>query len=266
MNHSGDWIIDNGCTHHMNGDRSKFIQMEECDGGWVRFGNDDPFLVKGKGNISLNDMKNCDDLYWVDALRYNLLSVSKLNKKGYRLEFNGDTCRIIGKLGDLISTSEKTKGNMFHLNSTAKSCLIAKIEDCWLWHKRFCHVNFDNQVKLRKMKIVRGFPNLVEPDNVMCKECQLGNLTSSSFTSKSYSTKIILDLVHTNLCGPMRIQSYYDRYFMFLIVEYSRMMQVVFLKDKSKSFHMFKIYKDRVEKESGKTLKCLRFDRGGEFT
>ena len=29
---------------------------------------------------------------------------------------------------------------------------------------------------------------------------------------------------------------------------------------------MFKWYLARAEKETGKTLKCLRFDRGGEFT
>ena len=29
---------------------------------------------------------------------------------------------------------------------------------------------------------------------------------------------------------------------------------------------MFKWYLERVEKETGKSLKCLRLDRGGEFT
>ena len=35
---------------------------------------------------------------------------------------------------------------------------------------------------------------------------------------------------------------------------------------KSDAFQMFKWYLTRVEKETGKSLKCLRLDRGGEFT
>lgn len=38
------------------------------------------------------------------------------------------------------------------------------------------------------------------------------------------------------------------------------------MRSKSKSFYMFKIFKARVERENGKRFKCLRLDRGGEFT
>ena len=47
---------------------------------------------------------------------------------------------------------------------------------------------------------------------------------------------------------------------------YSRMITVMFLKKNSDAFQMFKWYLVRVEKETGKSLKCLRFNRGGEFT
>ncbi|GLJ07111.1 hypothetical protein SUGI_0058660 [Cryptomeria japonica] len=45
-NRCGDWVIDSGYTHHMIGDRNKFLNMEDCDGGLVRFGNDVPCAVK----------------------------------------------------------------------------------------------------------------------------------------------------------------------------------------------------------------------------
>ena len=44
------------------------------------------------------------------------------------------------------------------------------------------------------------------------------------------------------------------------------MMWVAFLKDKSEAFDKFKIFKDKVENESGLKIKCLRLDRGEEFT
>ena len=53
---------------------------------------------------------------------------------------------------------------------------------------------------------------------------------------------------------------------MFLVDDYSRMMIVMFLKQKYDVFQMFKRYLKRIDKERDKSLKCLRSDRGGEFT
>ena len=44
------------------------------------------------------------------------------------------------------------------------------------------------------------------------------------------------------------------------------MMIVMYLKENSKAFKMFKCYLASLEKETGKNMKSLRFDRGGEFT
>ena len=116
------------------------------------------------------------------------------------------------------------------------------------------------------MKRVRGFPKLKKPDNVVAKQCQLGKMTKSSFKSKAYTSKEILEIVHTNLCGPIEVKSYKgDKYIMLFVDEYSRMMTVMFLKQKFYAFQMFKWYLERVEKETGKSLKWLRLDRGGEF-
>lgn len=92
-------------------------------------------------------------------------------------------------------------------------------------------------------------------------------MTSSNFKRKSFLAKHLLDLVHTDLCGPIRtkiIQG--DRYFMILTDDFSRMMWVTFLKDKSKDFGKFKVLRALAEKESGKKIKCLRTDQCGEFT
>lgn len=39
-----------------------------------------------------------------------------------------------------------------------------------------------------------------------------------------------------------------------------------FLKEKSEAFNFFKLFKSKVELEAGKSIKCLRTDRGGEYT
>ena len=66
-------------------------------------------------------------------------------------------------------------------------------------------------------------------------------MTKSSFKSKAYTSKEILEIIHTDLCGPIKVQSYKgDKYIMLFVDDYSRMMTVMFLKQKSDAFQMFK--------------------------
>ena len=43
------------------------------------------------------------------------------------------------------------------------------------------------------------------------------------------------------------------------------MMTMMYLKEKLEAFQKLKWYLARVEKETGKKLKCIRLDKGGEF-
>lgn len=56
-----------------------------------------------------------------------------------------------------------------------------------------------------------------------------------------------------------------NRYFILFVDDFTRMMWVYFLKQKSKTFLIFCQFKVMVEKESGHILKILRIDRGGEL-
>ena len=64
------------------------------------------------------------------------------------------------------------------------TCLVAKVDDCWLWNKIFCHINFDIIVNNSSMFAVRDFPKIVKPTNTICKECVLAEHTRTSFPSK----------------------------------------------------------------------------------
>ena len=81
------WIIDNGCSHHMTGDKTKFEHFEDYDGGSVKFGNNEPCCIKGRGKISLTKELVCDNAYWVEGLKNNLLSVAQLNNIGLKVKF-----------------------------------------------------------------------------------------------------------------------------------------------------------------------------------
>ncbi|GJV64374.1 retrovirus-related pol polyprotein from transposon TNT 1-94 [Tanacetum coccineum] len=78
--------------------------------------------------------------------------------------------------------------------------------------------------------------------------------------------KDVLELVHSDLCGPLRTDSLAgSRYFFLFTDDYSRMSWVYFLKLKSETFEFFKKFKALAEKQTRKNLKVLRTDHGGEF-
>ena len=45
----------------MTSDKTKFENFEDYDGGSVRFGNNEPCCIKGRGRISLSNEIICDN-------------------------------------------------------------------------------------------------------------------------------------------------------------------------------------------------------------
>ena len=99
-----------------------------------------------------------------------------------------------------------------------------------------------------------------------CENCIVGKHQRDSFPSSSYRAKECLELVHTDLCGPMQNQSIGGSfYFLTFIDDCNRKIWVYFLKQKSETFTRFKEFKAKAEKESGRFVKELRYDGGGEY-
>jgi len=114
--------------------------------------------------------------------------------------------------------------------------------------------------------MVVGLPTLEFPVKT-CNTCLTGKQTKSSFPSAStWRASKQLQLIHSNICGPIKPPSYSGkRYILSFIDDFSRKTWVYFLHEKSEALAMFKKFKARVEKEVGTDISCLRIDRGGEF-
>jgi hypothetical protein len=100
----------------------------------------------------LNDKIIFDHAYWVYGLKYNLLSVAQLVILGYQLEFQNRKTKIYDATGELIGSGDQIRGNLFYLDLSEDTCLLAQFKDIWLCNKRLYHVNFDNLVSISKMK------------------------------------------------------------------------------------------------------------------
>ncbi|KAM1027855.1 hypothetical protein ACFX2A_041564 [Malus domestica] len=91
-------------------------------------------------------------------------------------------------------------------------------------------------------------------------------MTKSPFTGKGERATEILGLIHTDVCGPMSTTSRGGfSYYITFTDDHSRFGYVYLMKYKSESFERFIEFKNEVEKQTGKQIKILRSDRGGEY-
>ena len=79
---------------------------------------------------------------------------------------------------------------------------MRQIDESWLWNKRTGHIGFDNLIKDSKKEVVRDMPKIIKSSNYVCRHYQHGNPTKLRFKTKEYSISKLLELVHTDLCGP----------------------------------------------------------------
>jgi hypothetical protein len=134
-----------------------------------------------------------------------------------------------------------------------------------LWHRRLSHLHYRSLLALGKM--VTGLPEIhIEHDGV-CRGCALGKNVKGSFSSSDSRSKGILDLIHTDVCGPMIVASLNGYlYYVLFIDDHSRKTLIYFLKTKDGFLAIFQEFKAQVENLTGRRIKVLRSDNGGEYT
>ncbi|MCO5594848.1 hypothetical protein L7F22_048882 [Adiantum nelumboides] len=101
----------------------------------------------------------------------------------------------------------------------------------------------------------------------VCEACLMGKQQRKAFPQESSNrAQAPLELVHADLCGKMSTSALGGSFnFLLLVDDYSRKMWVYFIREKSEAFGKFKLWHKLVENETGKKVKKLRTDRGGEF-
>nr|GEZ92978.1 hypothetical protein [Tanacetum cinerariifolium] len=96
----------------------------------------------------------------------------------------------------------------------------ATASQAWLWHRRLSRLNFDTINLLSKNDIVIGLPKLKFVKDHLCSSCELGKAKRKSFQTKTTpSLKRRLQLLHMDLCGPMRVESFNGKKYVLVIVD-----------------------------------------------
>ena len=100
----------------------------------------------------------------------------------------------------------------------------------------------------------------------VCAACQFGKQSKGSFPHEHCVCKRPLEVVHTNVWGPIDTASIHgSRYYVYLIDDHTQKVWVYFMRNKSEVFQHFKDFKAMVEKKIEFQIKTLRLDGGGEY-
>ncbi|TYJ96910.1 gag/pol protein [Cucumis melo var. makuwa] len=156
--------------------------------------------------------------------------------------------------------AEKKKAKQVTQN---KRLRISPKENAHLWHLRLVHINLNRIERL----VQNGLLSELEENYLpVCESCLEGKMTKRPFTGKGHRAKEPLELVHSDLCGPMNVKARGGfEYFITFTDDYSRYGYVYLMQHKSEALEKFKEYKAEVENALSKTIKTFRSDRGGEY-
>jgi transposase InsO family protein len=134
-----------------------------------------------------------------------------------------------------------------------------------LWHRRMAHLHFGALGHLRQA--VTGLPKFTTEKHDPCKGCAMGKYAQRPFPPSEHRSKGVLDLIHSDVCGPMSMESVSGfKYFVLFIDDYSRKTWIFFLKTKDEVFDRFREFRALVENQTGRRIRVLRSDNGGEYT
>nr|GEW97896.1 retrovirus-related Pol polyprotein from transposon TNT 1-94 [Tanacetum cinerariifolium] len=168
------------------------------------------------------------------------------------------------------SRNLKTLANGFCTQVFISSASIgnqATPTQAWLWHQRLSNLNFDYINLISKKDIVIGLPKLKYVKDQLCSSCDLSKANRSSFKSKAVpSLKGRLNLLHMDLCGPMRVASINGKKYILLIVDdYSRYTWTLFLCSKDETPEVLKDFLMMIYKNLKALVITVRTDRGTKF-
>ncbi|GJX30569.1 retrovirus-related pol polyprotein from transposon TNT 1-94 [Tanacetum coccineum] len=209
----------------------------------------------------------------VEGLNHNLFSVGQFCDADLEVAFQKSTWFVRDLQGNDLLTGNHGIGlytiSLQETTSSTPICLMAKASptQAWLWHQRLSHLNFDYINLLSKKDVVIGLPKLKYVKDQLCSSCEVSKAKRSSFKSKTVpSSKGRLNLLHMDLCGPMRVASINGkRYILVIVDDYSKYIWTLFLLSKDETPEVLKDFLTMIQRKIQALVISVRTDRGTEF-
>ncbi|GJY74579.1 retrovirus-related pol polyprotein from transposon TNT 1-94 [Tanacetum coccineum] len=212
--------------------------------GTVKFGNDQIAPILGYGDLVQGTI-TIKRVYYVEGLNHNLFSIGQLCDADLEVSFWKSTCYI-----------HDLKGNDLLTGSCGTDL-----------HRRLSHLNFDTINLLSKNNIVNGLPKLKFAKVHLCSSCELRKAKRKAFHTKTTpSSKRRLQLLHIDLCGPMRVESINGKKYVLVIVDdYSRYTWTHFLGSKDETPEVLIDFLTLIQRGLHAQVRTVQTDKGTEF-
>lgn len=227
MSNDNGWFVDSGASMHLTMYRDWLYDEIPPPVNSIKVADDKKLIVKACGKVDLHIMNNgkpetirVQNVLYVPELATNLLSVSQIIQTGCQVKFDKDGCRIFNKNNNQVADAKLTR-NMYRLNTQSVPAYMSTNErnDGYLWHQRMAHLNFEDLNKLSDCTGVK----IENKDKGVCISCLEGKQPRNPFPSEGSRAKGLLELIHSDVCGPMEVQSLGGaHYFVTFIDDFSR--------------------------------------------
>lgn len=271
-----DWLLDSGASEHFVGNNVPLINIKKLSNPVnIKIAKSGIFLqakqagdievvstVKGKENTII-----IKDVLIVPGLQNNLLSVPKLEINGFRVIFENRK-GLIEKNNVLVAVALRQKSKIYLLSfkykeANANACMLTETLD--LWHKRMGHLNVDGVKHLQDQ--VDGMKGDFSKSTMdLCRTCIEGKQTQQPHNRTRNRAKRPLQLIHSDLFGPVSPTSHDDkRYVLTFVDDCTHFTAAYLLKYKSEVLRYFKVYEAMATAHFNSKISRFRFDNGREY-
>jgi hypothetical protein len=270
---------DSAASDNFFKDRSTFLTYTPCDRVGQSSESGTPLKIAGVGRAKKTFIHNGQEVIvtFEEALHcrniaYDLVSVSEADKKGCKVVFGGGMAKFYSPEGVHFLTGVGT-GGLYLLPEKTTAGLasrsLKKPVDIETWHRRLGHAGMHRLDLMRRKNLVDGL-DIVGPTSCddKCEDCLVGKAVRRPFDAEVEREKEILERVHTDLTGPMRVTAKGGfRYSMPIVDGHTSLSKDFYLKNKEgqTTLDAMEEYRMQVEVETGKKVKRVRIDGGGEF-
>ncbi|KAL0355895.1 UNVERIFIED_CONTAM: Retrovirus-related Pol polyprotein from transposon TNT 1-94 [Sesamum radiatum] len=266
-------ILDSGCSYHITPNREWFTSYRSGNSGSVYLGDDRCCNIAGVGDVRIKmydgTVRTLCDVRHISDLKKNLISLGTLHKNGFipKADEDRETIRIV-KGALTVMKGKITTRNIYKLLASTIVGVVHSVDSCndktKLWYMRLGHLSERGMTELHKRNLLHGVKSCKLD---FCKFCVMRKQTKVSFTTGKHKIEGILDYVDSDVWGPTRESSLGGSlYYVTFTDNFSRKVWVYYLKQKSKIFAKFKLWKAEVENQTSRKNKFLRYDNGTEHT
>ena len=276
------WNADTGASCHMT-PHLHWIRNLVPHRMEIKLADGSSVFSRGKGSVLFEPVFNGETLQqveftnvlYVPDLRNNLISVLYLSlHKGFSIQIEDDLMEF--RRGDSTlftatinsSVTAYLQGTTIPITQSANLSSSTTIPmDLELWHRRLCHPSYPSLRKMIRENLVTGLKIVShsKPDPI-CEPCLAGKMVADPFHSSSHQASNLLELIHSDVHGPIRTPSHSGfLYWVTFIDDSGRFRVAVPMMKKSDTFDCFKRFKAWAENKTGCRIGALRDDKGGEY-